>query len=131
MGQPAARLGDGVNGTDVHIVMVPSPTGPVPTPTPLPFAGTIANGCSQNVLIGGQPAAVVGSGAVNSPPHIPTGGTFQVPPTNQGTVLKGSATVLINGKPAARNGDAVLTCAEPAPAPNGVIRAAGNVLVGG
>lgn len=131
MGKAAARMGDGVNGTDVHVIMVPSPTGPVPTPTPLPFVGTITDGCSQNVLIGGQPAAVLGSGVVNNPPHLPTGGVFQNPPTNRGTILAGSATVLINGKPAARQGDTVLTCADPAPAPNGVVRAAGTVLIGG
>ncbi|WDZ87012.1 PAAR domain-containing protein [Micromonospora cathayae] len=129
MGVPAAKLGDKVVGTDTHIIMIPSPVGPVPTPTPMPFAGTIATGCSTDVLIEGKPAAVVGSGAVNSPPHVPTGGPFQVPPTNQGTVLAGSPTVLINGKPAARHGDKVNTCNDPAPAPNGTIVATGQVLV--
>ncbi|MEV0325501.1 PAAR domain-containing protein [Micromonospora echinospora] len=130
MGVPAAKLGDKVVGTDTHIIMVPSPGGPVPTPTPMPFAGTITTGCSTDVLIEGKPAAVVGSGAVNSPPHVPTGGPFQVPPTNQGTVLAGSPTVLINGKPAARHGDKVNTCNDPAPLPNGTIVATGQVLVG-
>ncbi|MFI6821627.1 PAAR domain-containing protein [Micromonospora sp. NPDC050187] len=130
MGVPAAKLGDKVVGTDTHIIMVPSPGGPVPTPTPMPFSGTIATGCSTDVLIEGKPAAVVGSGAQNAPPHVPTGGPFQVPPTNQGTVLAGSPTVLINGKPAARHGDKVNTCNDPAPLPNGTIVATGQVLVG-
>ncbi|MFI6226390.1 PAAR domain-containing protein [Micromonospora echinospora] len=130
MGVPAAKLGDKVVGTDTHIIMVPSPGGPVPTPTPMPFAGTITTGCSTDVLIEGKPAAVVGSGAQNAPPHVPTGGPFQVPPTNQGTVLAGSPTVLINGKPAARHGDKVNTCNDPAPLPNGTIVATGQVLVG-
>ncbi|WP_416900979.1 PAAR domain-containing protein [Micromonospora echinospora] len=130
MGVPAAKLGDKVVGTDTHIIMVPSPGGPVPTPTPMPFAGTITTGCSTDVLIEGKPAAVVGSGAQNAPPHVPTGGPFQVPPTNQGTVLAGSPTVLINGKPAARHGDKVKTCNDPAPLPNGTIVATGQVLVG-
>jgi uncharacterized Zn-binding protein involved in type VI secretion len=129
VGVPAAKLGDKVVGTDTHIIMVPSPGGPVPTPTPMPFAGTITTGCSTDVLIEGKPAAVVGSGATNSPPHVPTGGPFQVPPTNQGTVLAGSPTVLINGKPAARHGDKVNTCNDPAPLPNGTIVATGQVLV--
>lgn len=129
MGVPAAKLGDKVLGTDTHIVMVPSAVGPVPTPTPMPFAGTIASGCSTDVLIEGKPAAVVGSVAVNQPPHVPTGGPFQVPPTNQGTVLAGSPTVLVNGKPAARHGDKVNTCNDPVPAPNGTIVATGQVLV--
>ncbi|MEU4569429.1 PAAR domain-containing protein [Micromonospora sp. NPDC023956] len=130
MGVPAAKLGDKVVGTDTHIIMVPSPGGPVPTPTPMPFAGTITTGCSTDVLIEGKPAAVVGSGAQNAPPHVPTGGPFQVPPTNQGTVLAGSPTVLVNGKPAARHGDKVNTCNDPAPLPNGTIVATGQVLVG-
>ncbi|GLY21877.1 PAAR domain-containing protein [Micromonospora sp. NBRC 101691] len=130
MGVPAAKLGDKVVGTDTHIIMVPSPGGPVPTPTPMPFAGTITTGCSTDVLIEGKPAAVVGSGAQNAPPHVPTGGPFQVPPTNQGTVLAGSPTVLVNGKPAARHGDKVNTCNDPTPLPNGTIVATGQVLVG-
>ena len=128
----AAKMGDQVVGTDTHIVMVPSPGGPVATPTPLPFAGTITGGCSTDVLIGGQPAATVGSTATNAPPHIvPPPSTFQIPPTNQGTVVKGSSSVLINGKPAARNGDKVNTCNDPAPAPVSTIIAAGTVMIGG
>ncbi|HSV65913.1 MAG TPA: PAAR domain-containing protein [Mycobacteriales bacterium] len=128
---PAAKMGDKVIGTDTHIIMVPTPGGPVPTPTPMPFNGTITSGCSTNVLIGGQPAAVVGSIAMNTPPHIPAGGPFQVPPTNQGTIIKGSATVLINNKPAARMGDTANTCNDPAPAPVGTVQAAGTVMIGG
>lgn len=130
MGQPAAKLGDKVFGTDTHVVLVPTSGGSVPTPTPFPFKGTITGGCSQNVLIGGKPAAVVGSWAVNMPPHVPKKGTFQQPPTNRGTVMRGSATVSINGKPAARNGDKVLTCNDPAPLPVGTVQAAGTVLIG-
>ncbi|MGX7829347.1 PAAR domain-containing protein [Actinokineospora sp. 24-640] len=128
----AAKMGDKVVGTDTHVVMVPSPGGPVPTPTPLPFTGTITGGCSPDVFIGGAPAAVVGSTATNLPPHIvPPPSTFQVPPTNQGTVAKGSSTVLINNKPAARNGDTATTCNDPAPAPTGSIIATGTVMIGG
>jgi uncharacterized Zn-binding protein involved in type VI secretion len=130
MGKPAAKLGDKVVGTDIHIVMMPSPAGPVPTPTPMPFSGTITDGCSTDVLIEGKPAAVVGSKAVNMPPHVPAGGPFQKPPNNMGTILTGSPTVLINGKPAARAGDTVNTCNDPAPAPTGTIVATGQVLIG-
>lgn len=128
---PAAKQGDKVTGTDTHIVLVPTPGGPVPTPTPLPFNGTITGGCSTDVFIAGMPAAVVGSTATNAPPHLPPNGTFANPPTNQGTVSKGSATVFINGKPAARAGDPVMTCNDPAPAPTSQIIAAGTVDIGG
>jgi uncharacterized Zn-binding protein involved in type VI secretion len=131
MGRPAARLGDEVLGTDTHIVMVPSPGGPVPTPTPLPFSGKLAEQCSSTVLIAGCGAATVGSVALNTPPHVPPApGTFNNPPTNRGTVLAGSPTVLINGKQAARVGDKVMTCADPVPAANGVIQGECTVLIG-
>jgi uncharacterized Zn-binding protein involved in type VI secretion len=127
---PAAKQGDKVIGTDTHIIMVPSPGGPVPTPTPMPFNGTITSGCSTNVMIQNMPAAVVGSEAVNLPPHLPTGGPFQNPPNNKGSVTAGSATVFINNKPAARTGDAVTTCNDPAPAPTCTIQAVSTVLIG-
>ncbi|EWM17582.1 PAAR domain-containing protein [Kutzneria sp. 744] len=126
-----AKQGDQVVGTDVHIVMIPSPGGPVPTPLPSPFAGKITGGCSTNVTIGGMPAATVGSTATNSPPHVPQGGPFQVPPTNQGTVTQGSSSVMINNKPAARVGDPVTTCNDPAPSPTSSIVGAGTVMIGG
>jgi uncharacterized Zn-binding protein involved in type VI secretion len=127
---PAAKQGDKVLGNDIHIIMIPSPGGPVPTPTPMPFTGTITGGCSPDVLIEGKPAAVTGSTVTNAPAHLPTGGPFQIPPTNQGTILVGSATVLINNKPAARTGDKVNTCNDPAPAPNGTVQAVSTVLIG-
>jgi len=71
--------------------------------------------------------------AVNAPPHIPTppGTAFQRPPRNQGQVQRGSATVLINGRQAARSGDAVMTCNDPTDLPVGTIVAVSNVLIGG
>jgi uncharacterized Zn-binding protein involved in type VI secretion len=128
---PAAKQGDQVIGQDTHIIMVPSPGGPVPTPTPMPFSGMITGNCSPNVLIQNMPAATVGSIAQNNPPHVPAGGPFQVPPTNQGQVIAGSGTVLINNKPAARAGDKVNTCNDPAPLPNGTIQAVSTVMIGG
>lgn len=131
MSLPAAKLGDKVLGQDVHIVLVPSSGGPVPTPMTLPFAGILVRGCVATVLIENKPAAVVGSVAQNLPPHVPPSGTFAKPPTNQGTVVKGSTTVLIGGKPAARTTDPVLTCADPMPTPNSKLLATGQVLIGG
>jgi len=130
MGQPAAKQGDKVVGMDTHILMVPSPGGPVPTPTPMAFSGALDGALSSNVVIDNQAAAVKGSTASNGPAHIPTAGPFQKPPSNKGTVNAGSATVLINDKPAARSGDAALTCNDPGDAPNGTIVATGSVLVG-
>jgi len=131
MGQPAAKQGDQVVATDTHILMIPSPGGPVPTPLPHPFLGQLDGSLSKDVNVGGKPAAVQGSTATNTPSHIPQGGPFQKPPSNRGTVQLGSTTVLINGKPAARNGDKVMTCNDPADLPVGTIVAAGTVLIGG
>jgi uncharacterized Zn-binding protein involved in type VI secretion len=134
MAQPAAKQNDRVTATDTHIVMVPQPSGPpVPTPLPHPFSGMLNSNLSPTVKIMGLPAATVGSIAQNQPPHLPTppGTAFQIPPTNMGTVMMGSTTVMINGKPAARNGDTVQTCNDPAPAPVGQIIAVGTVMIGG
>ena len=130
MGQPAAKQGDQIVGTDIHIILIPSPGGPVPTPMPLPFSGMITGGLSENVNIMGMPAATVNSTATNSPPHIPTGGPFQNPPSNQGEIIMGSQTVFINNKPAARNGDTAKTCNDPADLPVGSVIAVGTVLIG-
>jgi uncharacterized Zn-binding protein involved in type VI secretion len=130
MGQPAAKQGDTINATDTHIILVPSPGGPVPTPTPMPFAGMINSALSPTVNINGAPAATVGSIAMNMSPHVPTGGPFANPPTNQAQIITGSATVLINGQMAARNGDTALTCNDPAPLPVGTVMATSTVMIG-
>lgn len=130
MGQPAARQNDPVQATDIHIIMVPSPGGAVPTPTPHPFNGQLLQGLSTDVMIDGLAAATQGSIAHNIPVHVPQGGPFQVPPTNQGTVQVGSATVLINGKPAARMNDQVLTCFDVPGAPGVIVGGSSTVLIG-
>lgn len=133
MGNPAANKNSMVQAIDTHIVMVPSPGGPVPTPLPHPFVGLFQSALSTSVNIGGQPAATVDSVANNQPAHIPTppGVSFQKPPANQGTVMLGSVTVKIDGKMAARMTDTVKTCNDPADAPLGqIITGVPNVLIG-
>lgn len=132
MGAPAATKGSLVTGTDTHLVNVPSPGGPVPTPLPHAFSGSIDGGVVPTVKIGGQPAAVVGSSASNAPAHVPTppGTSFAKSPANSGTVVMGSSTVKIGGKAAARSGDPVSTCNDPADLPVGSITAAGSVRIG-
>jgi len=131
MGQPAAKQGDKVVGSDIHIIMIPAPPGPpVPTPLPHPFTGILQQGLSTDVKIQGMAAATVNSIAMNIPPHIPQGGPFQKPPMNQGKISVGSATVFINGKPAARAGDTAMTCNDPADAPTGTVVALSTVLIG-
>lgn len=78
---PAARI------TDMHVC-------PMITPAPVPIphvGGPISGPCVPTVLIGALPAAVVGDMCICvGPPD---------------TIVKGSATVMIGGKSAARMGD--------------------------
>lgn len=78
---PAARL------SDMHVCPMVTPGVP-----PIPHVGgPIAGPAVPTVLIGGIPASVVGDIAICvGPPD---------------SVVKGSATVLISGRPAARMGD--------------------------
>lgn len=94
---PAAKKNDQVVGVDIHIVMVPSPAGPVPTPLPHPFTGILDSGLSTTVKIMGQPAAMQDSQASNTPSHIatPPGTTFQKPPSNKAKIMMGSFNVMI------------------------------------
>jgi uncharacterized Zn-binding protein involved in type VI secretion len=129
MGMPAAKQNDRIVAIDTHLVQ---PSGPVsPVPTPCPFSGPITGGLSDDVFINSLPAATVGSTATNTPSHVPVGGTFVNPPTNQGQVSSGSTTVMINGKAAARAGDQAMTCNDPVPMPVGSVVAQSTVLIGG
>lgn len=128
MGPPAARQGDRVTAIDMHLIQPPPPATPVMVPHP--FSGIIDSAVSTDVTIAGTPAATVNSTATNTPPHVPIGGTFVNPPSNQATIVAGSATVTINGKAAARAGDRARTCDDTGLI-NGVVVAAGQVFIGG
>lgn len=78
MGQPAARVSD--------MQTCPMTTGPVPH-----VGGPLAAPAAMTVLIGGLPAAQVG-----------TMGICVGPPC---TIVKGSSTVMVCSVPAARMGD--------------------------
>ncbi len=126
----AAKQGDRVTAMDTHLIM-PPPPATVAVPVPHPFSGIIDGGLSGDVLIEGKAAATVNSTATNTPPHVPIGGTFVNPPPNKGTIIRGSATVLINGKGAARMGDTARTCNDPVDLPVGTVVAASTVDIGG
>jgi uncharacterized Zn-binding protein involved in type VI secretion len=139
MGQPAAKRGDEIFADDMHFIRLPS----IPNPVLLPhkFTGIIDGNLSSDVTIMGEPAAIQGSTATNTPRHEPgrvskdtpppAGASFVMRPNDQGTILRGSATVTINGKPAARNGDMALTCNDLSGPPVGTVTAKGTVLIGG
>ena len=129
MGEPAAVMGDRITATcAVH--QVPNPTSGAPQPAPpLPFSAPLLQGLATTVQIGGKPAAVVGARGYNTPPHVGLHATdpFVVPTAQVGTVIAGSATVLIEGKPAAKTGSGCAVCAG---LPGQLVGTAATVLVG-
>jgi uncharacterized Zn-binding protein involved in type VI secretion len=128
MGMPAAKKNDQVTAVDMHMIQPPGTSPPVLVPHP--FTGLIDGSLSSDVNIMGMPAAIMNSTATNTPSHVPIGGSFVKPPTNRATIMMGSATVLINGKGAARSGDTATTCNDPADLPAGTVVAAGTVMIG-
>jgi len=106
MGQPAAKSGDQIKASHKHYVQ----TSQGPVELPFSFSAEIDGRLSPDVMIEGRAAAVVGSTAANGSHKPDPGGTFQPTPTNTGDIQKGSTTVMINGQPAARHGDAALAC---------------------
>jgi uncharacterized Zn-binding protein involved in type VI secretion len=129
MGTPAAVMGDRINAV-CAIHLLPGPLGaPMPSP-PLPFSAPLLQGLATKVLIAGKPAAVAGSSGFNTPPHVGLhpSDPFMVPPQQRGTVVMGSTTVLIEGKPAARTGSPCTVCAG---LPGQLAGTAATVLIGG
>lgn len=115
----AAKHMDPVVGVDMHMVQPPPPAPPVMLP--VPFAGYLldpADYGSCKVMINGLPRARAGTPGMGCPPHIPPGGMFVKPPTNECEMYQGSSTVVIEGDAAAAQGHQVLTCHDvgmPAP----------------
>ena len=105
------------------------PAAPVPTPVPHACVPrSIVPPCSPNVKINGKSAARVTD--LSEPCMLPS-----CVPAGPGMIAKGSATVMVNSLPEAREGDMVAfqTCVAPIPAPVGKIIAptSSNVKVGG
>jgi len=114
MGAPAIVMGDQVQGV-CAIHQIPSPVGnPMPGP-PMPFSAPLTTGLCTTVLIGGRPAAVLGSSGVNTPPHVGLHASdpFLAPPLQVGRVMSGSPTVLFGGQPAASAAATATCCMTP------------------
>lgn len=126
----AAKQGDVIVGTDVHPGLMDEE---YPAVFSCGFRGSIEKGISEDVLIGGKGAVVVGASAqTEKPPHLPPpGGTFVPEPTGIASVIVGSATVLINGKPAGRHGDRAVTCSVGPPSGSVEVLVDADVFIGG
>lgn len=114
---PAVKMMDPVMGVDVHMVFIPAPPAPpIPTPLPHPFVGMLMDPGKMSptgakVRINNMPAGIAGFNAKAVPPHIPMGAGFvPPPPTNDGELFMGSATVLADGDVLGSMGGQVLTC---------------------
>jgi uncharacterized Zn-binding protein involved in type VI secretion len=115
MGTPAIRMNDRITGM-CAIHQIPNPASGVPQPSPpMPFSAPLMQGTEATVLIGGQPAAVMGSSGMNTPPHVGlhVSDPYAVPTVQMGRIVSGSATVLIGGKPAANSSGSATCCATP------------------
>lgn len=120
----AAKHFDPLVGVDTHIILIPSPAGPIPTPLPHPYIGMVLDPfdyvpkLGATVYVNGLPRGQAGTNGQALPPHIPMGGPFAKPPTNESEIFMGSATVLFDGEPQSFLGMPVLSCQDigmPAP----------------
>jgi RHS repeat-associated protein len=148
----AAKWFDPVIGVDIHLIQPPGPVPPVPVPHPFvgivfdpvgmavgmainaAISGIFGGPFSGPVFINGMPAANTGTQVKGMPVHIPIGGVFVNPPSNEGTIITGSKTVHILGCSAARLTSMVMTCNDPVNMPTSVVMAVPNgkpVLIGG
>ncbi len=127
MGSPAIVMGDKVTGVCAgHLIIGPLGV-PLPAP-PMPFSAPLTLGLSTTVLIGGKPAALMGSTGYNTPPHVGLHASdpFLLPMMEVGQVVTGSVTVMIDGKAAATAQSTATCCVVPGRIPPTVT----NVLIG-
>jgi len=130
----AAKMGDAVIGKDIHLTKIPSGNGYVIVPMTYPYIGKIYKNTSSNVYVNSKQAATIDTKSIASPSHVAYGIGFARNPDNKGIVIKGSSTVFINGKKAARNLDTVSTCDDIVSRPinsNSKIVCSSTVIIGG
>ena len=108
---------DPILGVDVHIVLIPTPAGPIPTPIPHPHVGMIMDPFDYVPILGSAlyvnnmvKASAGTAGLLIPPSHIPMGGPFAPPPGNESEMFMGSATVDAEGDPFSFMGCPVISC---------------------
>jgi uncharacterized Zn-binding protein involved in type VI secretion len=136
MRQPAAKSGDQIVSGSLHTHFMIVPGSPSPVPREYPCTWQISKNLSPNVNIERQPAATEHSGGQHSGDQAhkvmpPATGFASAPPTmDQAEITKGSGSVKINGKAAARSGDACTTCHEPVGDSSGKVVSSCSVWIG-
>jgi RHS repeat-associated protein len=133
---------DPVLGLDIHIVLVPTPAGPVPTPVPQPFVGMVfdpvglALGAAMGMALGGGPGLVLvnnlpvtnaGTAVTNllTLPHLPVPGVAfaKGKPGNDAELFFGSLNVSLGGSLGVRLGDIAMSCSDPVRLPTSLVLA--------
>ena len=110
----AAKHLDPIMGIDVHIVQAPGPVPPAPIPHP--YIGMVLDvmdylpKIGATVKVNGLPRGKGGTAGQAMPPHIPMGGVFVKPPTNESELFLGSATVAADDDPLVYGMLPVLSC---------------------
>src|SRR5687768_7725280 len=110
----AVKHFDPIMGIDIHIVQPPGPVPPVPIPHP--YIGMVLDVMDYIPMIGatvyvnGLRRGQGGTAGQAIPPHIPMGGMFVKPPTNESELFLGSATVAADDEPLVYGMLPVLTC---------------------
>lgn len=116
MSAPPIVMNDQITGTCSTGHLVPNPSSGAPQPAPpLPFSAPLTVGLATTVTIGGKAAAIAGSQGFNTPPHVGLhpSDPFMVPSSQIGTVVAGSTTVLVEGKPLATAAGQATLCTLP------------------
>jgi len=95
----------------------------------MPFSAPLTSGLASTVFIAGKPAALAGASGMCVPPHVGLhpSDPFFVPAQQKGTVMSGSATVLIEGKAAATAQSQCTMCLGSAVS---LVATAATVLIG-
>lgn len=116
---PASRHLLPVIGVDIHIVLIPTPAGPIPTPIPHPYIGLVFDPMDYIPKIGATvnvnfiPRGNAGTGGMlGSKVHIPMGGPFAMAPTigHDSNNFFGSNRVTAEGSYFSAAGFMVMTC---------------------
>lgn len=116
---PANKHMDPIVGVDIHIVLIPSPAGPIPTPLPHPFAGMVMDPMDYvpvvgaTVMVNKTPRGnSTTAGMLNTKVHIPMGGPFQMAATigHDSSNFFGSPRVTAEGSYFSASGFMVMSC---------------------
>ncbi len=112
----------------IHMIPNPATGAPQPAP-PMPFSAPLLTALSTTVTIGGKPVAVVGSGGMNTPPHVGLhpSDPFMAPPSQTTTITSGATNVMVEGKPMATQQSMATCCGIPGGTPVPTVT---NVTVG-